>query len=243
MTQTSRHVADADPMLRPGAGALLVELVGSAVLTMTVIAAAVGARTVAGRDGAQEWVVGSLAAGAVLAALMLALPGGRFHPLVTFIDLVGDRLSVPDAAARIVAQLLGGLVGSVFGLWSFYVVRGIDLNLAGIEGYRVRDVLVNGALGGALLGLVVGAVAVRRRHDLQAAAVALATVAVGLGVDHVTWANPAIALGRIVDLTGLAPVSVPLVWVGVTVVGQVAGVAVALVVLRVAEIGRTPAED
>ncbi|GAA4121487.1 hypothetical protein GCM10022215_26510 [Nocardioides fonticola] len=235
MTVTQGLGAPTVEATRTRASSLLLELVGTALLVAVVVSAATSGRLLSDRGGiAGEVLLGSLAAAGGILALGLAFPGVRANPLLTLLDLIADRVSMPDGVARIVAQLLGGVAGGVLALWSFYGVHSVSFDLAGIDGFHVRDVLVNAVLGGLALGLVGGAVLARDRGQYVVPAVAAVTAAIGCGIDHVTWANPAIAVARISHLSDPVAPAIPIAWVAVTVIGQVIGLAVAAALLRLA---------
>ena len=85
------------------------ELVGTAFLVACVVGTGIMATRLTD-DVALQLLTNSLATGAVLVALILAL-GGAFNPVVTLVDAVRGKAG--HAAWLIAAQLLGGAIGAV----------------------------------------------------------------------------------------------------------------------------------
>jgi glycerol uptake facilitator-like aquaporin len=92
------------------------ELVGTAFLVATVVGSGIAASRLAPGEHALQLLVNSVATGAVLVALILALHpvSASFNPVVTGVELVLGRISAGTASALVGAQLAGG----VLGVWS-----------------------------------------------------------------------------------------------------------------------------
>lgn len=218
---------------------LLVELVGSTLLVAATSAASLSAAMGRGVPGTSG-LAGALTSAGVLAALVLAVPGGRFHPLLTLLDLATGRVSGRGAAARIALQLLGGLLGGVAGLWLVLGrAAGVpSLQLNGLDGPNLLELALHGVLGGLLLGLVVAGVLVRgvQLRETVGVVAGLATIGIGLGVDGAGYANPALALARAV--TAGPFYGLPLVWSVVLLLGHAVGAAVGLFLARTVVVTR-----
>lgn len=90
------------------------EFVGTAFLVATVIGSGIMATRLSDDVGVQL-LANSLATGAVLVALILALQpvSAAFNPVVTLVELALREVTTRVAAGLIAAQILGGLVGAV----------------------------------------------------------------------------------------------------------------------------------
>src|SRR3954466_3190577 len=91
------------------------ELVGSALLAAAVVGSGIAAQRLSPDDVGLQLLENSLATGAVLVALILALQpvSASFNPVVTLVERVLGRVDSVTAAALVVAQVVGGLVGVV----------------------------------------------------------------------------------------------------------------------------------
>lgn len=90
------------------------ELIGSAVLVMTVIGSGEMAQNLS-TDTALQLLINSLATAAILYLLITVLAdisGAHFNPLVTLIVAYKREISISQAFQFIVAQFLGALAGA-----------------------------------------------------------------------------------------------------------------------------------
>src|SRR3954451_8691063 len=89
------------------------ELVGTAFLVMAVIGSGIAAQRLSPGDPGLQLLENSLATGAVLVALILALQpvSASFNPVVTLVERALGRIDTLTAAALVAAQVIGGVVG------------------------------------------------------------------------------------------------------------------------------------
>lgn len=94
--------------------AVLAEGLGAMLLTTAVIGSGIMAQRLTG-DGAVALLANTLAtvaALAVLIAVLAPISGAHFNPAVSFVSLLRGRLSLATTAAYIAAQLLGCCLGA-----------------------------------------------------------------------------------------------------------------------------------
>ena len=91
------------------------ELLGTAFLVAAVIGSGIAASRLSPDDVGLQLLENSLITGAALVALILALQpvSAAFNPVVTLIERALGLVSTRDAAALILAQVVGGFVGAV----------------------------------------------------------------------------------------------------------------------------------
>ena len=151
----------------------------------------------------------ALAHGLILGTMITAtmrISGGHLNPAVTIGLLVARRTNVQTAAAYIVAQLVGGMLG----VWIAHLMFGLPLlQLSG----RLRD--GPGQAAGeavATFGLVLTVLGTARaRPACVPASVALYIGAAYWFASSTSFANPAITIARSFtdSFAGIAPASVP----------------------------------
>ncbi len=101
---------------------------GAAVITLTTAARESGplqSLTIGSLGGLADWLAIGLAFGIVIAAVIYGLgrvSGAHINPAVTIALFASKRFPVTDTVAYVVAQLVGGLLGSIF----FYLSAGMD---------------------------------------------------------------------------------------------------------------------
>jgi glycerol uptake facilitator-like aquaporin len=95
---------------------LTAEFFGTAFLVAAVVGSGIMAEQLAGGNAAVELLANAIATGAALVALILAfglVSGAHFNPVVSLASAMGGRLSWSDAAAYSVAQIGGGIGGTI----------------------------------------------------------------------------------------------------------------------------------
>jgi glycerol uptake facilitator-like aquaporin len=198
------------------------ELVGTAFLVAAVVGSGIAAQRLSPDDAGLQLLENSIATGAVLVALILALQpvSASFNPVVTLVERALGLVSTATAAVLVAAQVAGGLVGVVVANLMF------DLDAVSVS---TRDRGGNGQLLGevvATLGLVLVVFG-----SLRSARVETVAFAVGGYIAAAYWftsstsfANPAVTIARTLSDTfaGIAPASVPL-FVLMQLVGGVLG--------------------
>ncbi|GAB7005439.1 aquaglyceroporin AqpS [Nocardioides sp. AN3] len=185
------------------------ELVGTAFLVGTVIGSGIAAQRLSPHDTGLQLLENSIATGAVLVALILALQpvSASFNPVVTLVERVLGRITSGTAAALIVAQLVGGALGAVVANLMF------ELDAVSISG---RDRGGPGQLLGevvATLGLVVIVFGSLRSPRVETVAFAVGgyIAAAYWFTSSTSFANPAVTVARMLSDTfaGIAPRCVP----------------------------------
>ncbi|UUL77341.1 aquaporin [Pseudarthrobacter sp. Fe7] len=185
------------------------EFVGTAFLVMAVVGSGVMASRLSPNDAGLQLLQNSLATGAALVALIVALQpvSASFNPVVTLVERALGMIDTHTAAGLIGAQVLGGLAGTVaanlmFGLdavtFSTHVRTGPALWLGEII---------------ATIGLLVVIFGTVRsgRADRVAFAVGGYITAAYWFTSSTSFANPAVTIARTVTDTfaGIAPPSAP----------------------------------
>ena len=186
----------------------LAELIGTAFLVTAVIGSGIAAVRLSPSDVGLQLLENSLVTGAALVALILALQpvSAAFNPVVTLVERALGAIGNRTAAALIVAQILGGMLGAVsanlmFGL-SAVSVSTHDRSSPGLW---LGEVI-------ATLGLVLVIFGTIRtgRADSVAYAVGGYITAAYWFTSSTSFANPAVTIARMFSDTfaGIAPASV-----------------------------------
>ena len=186
----------------------LAELVGTGLLVAAVIGSGIAASRLSPADPGLQLLENSLATGAALAALILALRpvSASFNPVVTLVELALGGLRGGAAAVLGAAQLAGGLCGAVVANLMFELdAISIATHHRDNHGALVAEVV-------ATLGLVLVVFGtVRSRHDHHVAyAVGGYIAAAYWFTSSTSFANPAVTVARMLSDTfaGIAPASV-----------------------------------
>ncbi|HEX5088520.1 MAG TPA: aquaporin [Nocardioides sp.] len=174
-----------------------------------MIGSGIAARRLSPHDTGLQLLENSLATGAILVALILALQpvSASFNPVVTLVECAFGRLGTGPAAVLVVAQVAGGIVGAV--------VANLMFDLHGVS-ISSHDRITGGHLLGevvATLGLVLivfGALG-SPRIETVALAVGGYIAAAYWFTSSTSFANPAVTVARSLSDTfaGIAPSSVP----------------------------------
>jgi glycerol uptake facilitator-like aquaporin len=227
--------------VRPVVRRVGAELVGTAFLVATVVGSGIAASRLAPGDHALQLLVNSVATGAVLLALILALQpvSASFNPVVTGVELVLGRISAVTASVLVGAQLVGGVLGVVVANLMF------DLPAVTISAHDRTG-------GGQWLGEVVATtglvvVVFGALRSVRSGAVAYAVggyiTAAYWFTSSTSFANPAVTLARMLSDTfsGISPSSVP-----AFVLAELAGGLLGYLVVRTiidSPLEPVPAED
>jgi glycerol uptake facilitator-like aquaporin len=202
------------------------ELVGTAFLVAAVIGSGIAAARLSPNDVGLQLLENSLATGAVLVALILALQpvSAAFNPVVTLIERGLGLLTTTTAAVLIAAQVVGGVTGAVVANLMF------DLDPVTISGHdRMGGNLLLAEIV-ATVGLVVVIFgSMRTGRTTIAFAVGGYITAAYWFTASTSFANPAVTIARMFSDTfaGISPSSVP--WF---VLAQLVGGALAAVLVR-----------
>ncbi len=185
------------------------EFTGTAFLVMAVVGSGVMASRLSPNDVGLQLLQNSVATGAALVALILALQpvSASFNPVVTLVERALGILDTPTALALVAAQFAGGLAGTVLANLMF----GLD---------AVTLSTHQRAGGGLWLGEVVATIGLllvicgtirSGRSDRVAFAVGGFITAAYWFTSSTSFANPAVTAARTITDTfaGIAPASAP----------------------------------
>jgi glycerol uptake facilitator-like aquaporin len=217
---------------------LVAELLGSAFLAAVVIGSGIAAAQLSGGNVGLELFENAAATAAGLFAIILMfgpVSGGHFNPVVSFADAAFGGLRWRDAAAYLPAQIAGCIGGAALANLMFSrTALSISARHRASPGHFLAEIV-------ATLGLILVIFALARtgRGRMAPAAVGAYIGAAYFFTSSTSFANPAIAVGRMFSATfaGIAPSSVPSF-----VAAQVIGGGLAVGVVRMLYPGVTPAE-
>jgi glycerol uptake facilitator-like aquaporin len=217
---------------------LLAEMLGSAFLAAVVIGSGIAAQRLSPGSTGLELLENAAATAAGLFAIILMfgpVSGGHFNPVVSLADAFFGGLSWRDAAAYLPAQVAGCTAGAIAANLMFArAAVSISARHRASPAHFLSEIVAT--LG---LLLVIFALARSGRSRAAPAAVGAYIGAAYFFTSSTSFANPAITIGRMFSDTfaGIAPSSAP-VFIG----AQLAGGALAVVVIRALYPGITPAE-
>jgi glycerol uptake facilitator-like aquaporin len=185
------------------------ELLGTAFLVCAVVGSGIAASRLSPDDVGLQLLENSLATGAALVALILALQpvSASFNPVVTFVERAFGLVSTGEALALVAAQLVGGVLGAVVANLMF------DLPAVSLSTHdRTGGGLWLGELVATLgLVLVVFGTLRSRRADTVAFVVGGYITAAYWFTSSTSFANPAVTVARTLSdsFAGIAPASAP----------------------------------
>lgn len=188
---------------------LAAEAIGSAMLFATVVGSGVMAESLASGNVAVALLGNTLATGAMLFVLITMLgpiSGAQFNPAVSLVMRLRGECCWKGLAARIAAQLAGGIVG----VWIAHAM--FDLPVLQMSTHSRTG--AGQWLGEfvATFGLVLTIIGTaRHKADAVPIAVALYITAAYWFTSSTSFANPAITVARSLSDTfaGIAPSDVP----------------------------------
>jgi glycerol uptake facilitator-like aquaporin len=199
------------------------EFVGTAFLVTAVVGSGIMASRLSDDVGLQL-LENSIATGAVLAALILALQpvSAAFNPVVTLIEAVVGELRIRAAVALVAAQVAGGFLGAVAANVMFELPA-VELSTHDRSGAGLWIAEVIATFG--LVVIIFGS-ARAGRIDTIAFAVGGYIAAAYWFTSSTSFANPAVTVARMFSDTfaGIAPASAP-AFVLAQLLGGAAGLA------------------
>jgi len=216
------------PHTNPLGRRLLAEYLGSMLLAAIVIGSGIAAQTLSPHALGLELLENAAATAAGLFALILMfgpVSGAHFNPAVSFLDAAFGGLAWRDAGSYLVVQVLGCITGAALANAMFAkALFSVATHHRASGPHALAEVV---ATTGLLL--VIFALARTERSASAPAAVGTYIGAAYFFTSSTSFANPAIAIGRMFSNTfaGIAPSSVP-VFVG----AEIAGVVVAYGLIR-----------
>jgi arsenate reductase len=203
------------------------ELVGTAFLVMAVVGSGIMASRLSPNDTGLALLENSIATGAALVALIVALQpvSASFNPVVTLLERVLGVIDTRSAAALIVAQFAGGLLGTVVANLMF----GLDAATLSTHERTGPGLWLGEVVATVGLLLVVFGTVRSGRADRVAFAVGGCIAAAYWFTSSTSFANPAVTLARTITDTfaGITPASVP-----GFVLAQLVGGALGLLLVR-----------
>jgi glycerol uptake facilitator-like aquaporin len=206
---------------------VVAEGIGTALLVAAVVGSGIMGERLAGGNVAIALLANTLATGAALVALILALgpvSGAHFNPAVTLSHVATGEFQFTWAPAWIAAQVVGGLLGTATANAMFE-----EPIFAASEHVRAGAAQLLSEFV-ATFGLVAVIFAcARRRRDAVAFAVAAYIVAGYWFTASTCFANPAVTLARSLTNTfaGIRPADA-----GGFIVAELLGAAAATLLLR-----------
>jgi glycerol uptake facilitator-like aquaporin len=200
------------------------ELVGTAFLVAAVVGSGIAAERLSPDDVGLQLLENSIATGAVLVALILALQpiSASFNPVVTLAERFLGVITTATAAALVAAQVAGGLLGVIVANLMFDLdAVSVSTRERGGTGQLLGEVVAT--IG---LALVVFGTLRSTRPEAVAFAVGGYITAAYWFTSSTSFANPAVTIARIFRDTfaGISPTSVPL-FIVFQIVGAALGTA------------------
>jgi glycerol uptake facilitator-like aquaporin len=201
------------------------EAVGTAFLVAIIVGSGIYAQRLSPGDVGLQLLENSIATGAGLVALILALgpvSGAHFNPVVTLADRVLGGIATRDAAVYVVAQVIGAAVGAVVANLMFDLPAvTLSTHVRSGSGMWLGELVATFGLLLVILGVV-------RSGRASAAAFAVGgyIAAAYWFTSSTSFANPAVTIGRSLTDTfaGVAPSSVP-AFVLFQIIGALGGIA------------------
>jgi glycerol uptake facilitator-like aquaporin len=185
------------------------ELVGTAFLVAAVVGSGIAAERLSPDDVGLQLLENSIATGAVLVALILALQpvSASFNPVVTLAERFLGLITTATAAWLVAAQVAGGLLGVIVANLMFDLdAVSVSTQERGGTGQLLGEVV-------ATIGLVLVVFGTLRSTPPQTVALAVGgyITAAYWFTSSTSFANPAVTVARMLSDTfaGIAPASVP----------------------------------
>lgn len=201
------------------------EFVGTAFLVAIVVGSGIYAQRLSPHDIGLDLLQNSIATGAGLIALILALgpvSGAHFNPVVTMADRILGGTTNRDAVIYVVVQIVGACVGAMVANLMFDLPPvDVSTHVRSGSGLWLGEAV-------AAFGLLLVILGVMRagRASVAAFAVGGYIAAAYWFTSSTSFANPAVTIGRTLSDTfaGIAPSSVPM-FVAMQVLGALLAVA------------------
>lgn len=197
---------------------VLAEFVGTCALVMAVVGSGVMASRLSPDDVGLQLLQNSIATGAVLVALILALQpvSAAFNPVVSVIERLHGLIDTRTCVASVAAQVVGGVLGAVLANLMFELDAVMISTKDRASGATFLAEVI------ATIGLVVvifGSIRTGRTETI-AYAVGGYIAAAYWFTSSTAFANPAVTVGRIFSDTfaGIAPASA-LPFIGAQILG------------------------
>jgi len=200
------------------------EAVGTALLVAIVVGSGIAAQRLSPGNIGLELLENSIATGAGLMALILALgpiSGAHFNPVVTLADRMLGGMRNRDALVYVAAQCLGACAGAVVANLMFSLPAiSVSTHARSSGGLWLGELVATFGLLSIILGVVRAG-----RASSAAFAVGGYIAAAYWFTSSTSFANPAVTVGRTLTDTfaGIKPSSAP-AFVAFQIVGAIAAV-------------------
>ncbi len=205
---------------------LAAELIGTAGLLAVVVGSGIMGEGLAGGNTAIALLANALATGAILVVLITAfgpLSGAHFNPAVTLAFLLRREISPRDALSYVIAQVLGGIAGTLaaHAMFELPLLQIAETARNGSAQWLSEVVATFGLVGTILATL-------RYRPEAVAYMVGLFITAGYWFTASTSFANPAVTIARTFTDTfsGIARADAP-----AFIIAQLLGAVVATMVL------------
>lgn len=189
------------------------EFVGTGLLVTIVVGSGIAAQRLSPHDAGLQLLENSLTTALGLGVLILMfgpVSGAHFNPAVTIADWwlgrrAGTGLAVRDVAPYVLAQILGGVSGTLLAGAMFDTAPAFSPNDRATGGHLIGEVVAT-----AGLVLLIFALARTGKGPATAAAVGAYIGAAYWFTSSTSFANPAVTIARMLTDTfaGIAPASV-----------------------------------
>lgn len=186
----------------------LAEFIGTALLLSAIVGSGIAASRLSPDNTGLQLLINAAATGAALVAILLAvgpISGAHLNPVITLVDRAFGGLSGREAAAYVAAQFAGAALGVILAnlMFSLPAVEWSTTERSGGGLWLAEMIATFGLL------LVVFSVVRSRRAELAPFAVGAYIFAAFFFTSSTSFANPAVALGRVLSDTfaGIAPES------------------------------------
>src|SRR5579863_5489599 len=205
----------------------VVEFGGTAFLLMAVVGSGIMAERLAAGNVALALLANSIATGAALIALILALgpiSGAHFNPAVTLADAMQGGIAWREVPGYIIAQVIGAFAGVA----AAHLMFGLPLFFASHHARNGNGLLFSEFIASfGLLAVIWGCA--RVRSSAVAFAVGAYIMAAYWFTASTSFANPAVTLARTVSDTfaGIRPADAP-----AFILAQLAGAVAAALCFR-----------
>jgi glycerol uptake facilitator-like aquaporin len=217
---------------------LLAEFLGSAFLAAIVIGSGIAAQRYSPNDIGLELFENAAATAAGLFAIILMfgpVSGAHFNPVVSFVDAAFGGLRWRTAIWYLPAQCAGCIAGAVIANLMFSdAAVSISAHQRGTGAHFLSEIV-------ATVGLILVIFSLARSGRARSAPAAVGAYigAAYFFTSSTSFANPAIAVGRMFSNTfaGIAPSSVP-----IFVLGEIVGGVVAFAIIKALYPGVSPQE-
>jgi glycerol uptake facilitator-like aquaporin len=204
---------------------LFAEFIGTLLLLATVVGSGIMAERLAGGNVAVALLGNTLATGAMLVVLITMLgpvSGAHFNPAVSLVIALRREITPANAAAYIVMQVMGAVVG----VWLAHILFGEAI-------LQISQKALSGPAqwlseGVATFGLILTIFATHKaRRDFVPVAVGLYITAAYWFTASTSFANPAVTIARSLSDTfaGIRPADAP-----AFILAQIVGALLALAV-------------